>query len=205
LKVLPIAAVLLCSYGIGSIPFAVWLTRWKTGNDIRQTGSGHAGATNAMRAAGWTTGILVMALDLAKGFLVVRIAMAWTPEPALLAISAALLVIGHCWPVFSGFRGGMGMAPGGGALLAVWPLGFVLAIGLGALLQLAIKHSARANIATAILLTPIWLLFGAGPQTVAVAIGAGAVVALRAASDWNRVYRELWFDRGESGGDGQTT
>ena len=139
---------------------------------------------------------------MAKGFLVTRIAMTWASTPVLLGLSAALLVIGHCWPVFAGFQGGMGMAPGGGALLAIWPFGFVLAIGLGASMQLLIRHSARGNIATAILLPPLWLLFGAEPQMVTVSIGASTIVAVRAASDWHRVYRELWFDRGESEDDG---
>jgi len=198
MKILPYAAVPVLSYLIGSIPFALWITRWKAGIDVRKTGSGHAGATNVMRAAGWGAGILVMVLDLAKGYAVLRIALAWTPAAWMLGLSAALLVIGHCWPLFANFRGGMGMAAGGGALLAAWPLGFILAIGLGALMQLVIRHSARGNIATALLLTPLWLLFGASGQMVAVSIGAGTIVALRAASDWKRVYRERWFDRGES-------
>jgi len=192
---LPYILVPLASYLIGSLPFALWITRWKTGADLREAGSGHAGATNAMRSGGWGAGILVMLLDLGKGFLALSLAQAWTPQPLMLGLSAALLIAGHCWPVLAGFRGGMGMAPGGGALLAVWPLGFVLAIGLGALMQLIIRHSARGNIATAVLLAPLWLLFGAGARMVAVAIGAGAIVALRAGSDWGRVYRELWFDR----------
>jgi glycerol-3-phosphate acyltransferase PlsY len=198
MNILPYLAVILSSYFIGAIPFALWITRWKTGIDVRSVGSGHAGATNAMRATGWGTGILVMLLDLAKGYAGLWITLQLTPVPAMLGVSAALIVIGHCWPVFAGFRGGMGMASGGGALLAVWPLGFILGIGLGALLQLLIRHSARGNIATAILLPPIWLLFGANGGMIAVAIGAGLFVALRALSDWNRVYRELWFDRGES-------
>jgi glycerol-3-phosphate acyltransferase PlsY len=197
MSILPYLAVIMSSYLLGALPFALWITRWKTGADVRSVGSGHAGATNVMRATGWATGILVLVLDLAKGYLGLWIALQLTPEPVMLGISAALIVIGHCWPVFAVFRGGMGMAAGGGALLAIWPLGFILGIGLGALMQLVIRHSARGNIATAILLPPLWLLFGAGSGMIAVSVGAGLIVALRALSDWNRVYRELWFDRSE--------
>jgi glycerol-3-phosphate acyltransferase PlsY len=193
----PYVVVILSSYAAGSIPFALWITRWKAGIDVRLAGSGHVGATNAMRAAGWWAGILVMVLDLSKGFLALQITRALSLSPLMLGLSAALVVIGHCWPFLANFRGGMGMAAGGGALLAVWPLGFVLAIGLGAMMQLVIRHSARGNVATALMLTPLWIAFGASEQMIAVSIGAGLIVALRSSSDWNRTYQELWFDRSE--------
>ncbi len=189
------AAAISIAYGLGSLPFALWITRWSTGDDIRRTGSGHAGATNVMRAAGWGVGAAVLLLDLGKGFLAMTLAMSLVDSPLGLGLAGAALVAGHCWPILAGLRGGMGMAAGGGALLAVWPLGFVLAVGLAALMQLLIRHSARGNFTGGLLLMPLWWLFGAGTQALAIAAGIGLVVSIRASSDWNRQYRELWFDR----------
>jgi glycerol-3-phosphate acyltransferase PlsY len=189
----------LAAYLIGSIPFSIIVTRLITGQDVRKTGSGHAGATNTMRVAGWWAGVLVLLLDLGKGALAVWLADSFTGDAINLSImrstAVGLAVIGHCWPVVAKFRGGMGMATSGGALLYVWPLGFVIGVGLAAALQLIVRHSARGNVATGILITPLWALFGIGWERLAVALAVGFIVALRAASDWHREYRELWFDR----------
>ena len=185
------------AYLIGSIPFGILVTRLLRGTDVRSHGSGHAGATNTMRVAGWLPGIAVMLLDIGKGALVAGIALRYGSSSAVAWIATALVIAGHCWPIFANFQGGMGMATAGGALLFFWPLGFVIGIGLAAAMQLVVRHSARANIATGILLAPVWLLFGATFLQAGAAIVSGLVIAIRAGSDWNRVYRELWFDRQE--------
>ncbi len=183
------------AYVLGSISFAVLVTRWKAQMDVRTIGSGHATATNTMRAAGWMAGLLVLVLDFAKGFLAVWFAQSVLDSVWGAVFAAGMVVIGHCWPFSAGFRGGMGMASGGGALCAIWPLGFVMAVGLGAFLQLVVRHSARANCLTGILLAPLWAPFGLPLNAVAAAGVVGLVIAARAASDWRRVYRELWWDR----------
>jgi glycerol-3-phosphate acyltransferase PlsY len=193
LKILAIGAV---AYSLGSISFSILITRWKAGIDVRSVGSGHAGATNTMRAAGWIAGILVLLLDVGKGFLAVWLAQRWVTSPWGMVVAAGMAVVGHCWPLFAGFRGGMGMASGGGALLAIWPLGLVLAVGVGALSQLVVRHSARANVLTGVLVIPFWALFGASGQTLVAVAVVGILVSLRALSDWYREYRELWWDRG---------
>ena len=193
--VLRTIAFAVIAYLLGSIPFAILVTRMKAGVDVRGSGSGHAGATNAMRSAGWAAGMVVMVMDIGKGYLAVWLAARFGGTGAASIVAAACVVIGHCWPIFAGFRGGMGMASGAGALLAVWPLGFVLAIGLGSALQLLLKHSARGNVVTGLLLMPLWALFGANGTQLGVALAVGLVISGRALSDWNRVYRELWFDR----------
>lgn len=185
----------LVAYLLGSLPFALWITRARAGVDLRNQGSGHAGATNTMRAAGWGAGFAVLLLDVAKGYLAVWLAPSISPWPWVQAFAGGMVVLGHCWPLMAGFRGGMGVASGAGALLAAWPLGSVLAVGLGALSQLIIRHSARANVLTGLLVAPLWVLFGARLGLWSTAAVVGALIALRALSDWSRVYRELWFDR----------
>lgn len=184
------------AYVIGSISFAVLVTRWKAGIDIRTIGSGHASGTNTMRAVGWPAAVLVAVLDLSKGFFVVWLSLRFSGIELTAAVAAGMVVVGHCWPMFAGFRGGMGLASGAGALLAVWPLGFVLALGLDVLLQLVVRHSARANFFTGLLLIPLWALFDASYQLLVIVAAVGVVISIRAFSDWRRVYTELWLDRG---------
>ena len=109
-----VVLVSFIAYIVGSIPFSILMTRVLTGEDVRASGSGHAGATNTMRAAGWVPGITVLILDLAKGWMAIWLADQISGvefAPGILRACAALfVVIGHCWPVFAGFRGGMGMA-----------------------------------------------------------------------------------------------
>jgi glycerol-3-phosphate acyltransferase PlsY len=192
---LRVSALASGAYLLGSIPFAILLTRWQAEIDVREVGSGHATATNTMRAAGWAAGISVALLDASKGFLAVWLSrrfavFGWEP-----AIAAAMVVVGHCWPIFAGFRGGMGVASGGGTLLATWPLGLVLAIGLGAACQLIVKHSARGNAVTGLLVGPLWLVFGALWDEILIVVVVGLILAYRARIDWQREYRELWWDR----------
>ena len=107
----------------------------------------------------------------------------------------ACAVVGHCWPVFAGFRGGMGLATAGGTVMAGSWLGFVLGLGLLVLLTLIIHHSARASVAMGILLAPVLYLLGLRGEVIWIAIAIGIVIAIRFLIDWNCQYRELWLDR----------
>jgi glycerol-3-phosphate acyltransferase PlsY len=197
LDIVLLLAFSLGAYLIGSVSAAIWITRWVKGIDVRQVGSGHAGATNTMRAAGWGWGLVVLFFDFGKGFFTVWLAVRWGIHPTL---PAALVVMGHCWPVWAGFKGGMGMATAGGALAALWPLGLVILIGLGAAMQLIVKHSARANIVTGILAGPLWWVFGVDGVHLLTSVLVGVIVAVRAFDDWGRVYQELWWDRPDEEG-----
>jgi glycerol-3-phosphate acyltransferase PlsY len=185
----------LVAYILGSLPFALWISRARAGVDLRKHGSGHAGATNTMRVAGWGAGLSVLVLDVGKGSLAVWLADRISAWPWVSALAGGMVVLGHCWPILAGFRGGMGMASGAGALLAAWPLGFVLAVGLGSLSQLLVRHTARGNVLAGLLVAPLWAVFGVADQLWLTAAVVGCVVAFRASSDWSRVYQELWLDR----------
>lgn len=191
------------AYGLGSLPFGVWLGRLVTGRDIRAAGSGHSGGTNAARQGGWRLGVLVAALDVAKGALAVYLAVLWGQSPWTPALAATAAVAGHCWPVFAGWRGGMGLGPLGGAMLVLSPVSFAAGLGLAAAGTLLLRHSARGNVAAGLAFGPVaWLLTGS-IFIAAAAGGAGLVIALRSLSDWRRVYRELWLDRERPAGNPQ--
>ena len=142
------AAAIIGAYLMGSIPFGLWVSYLVAGVDIREGGSGHISTTNTMRHAGWAAGVLVLVLDMAKGFAPTYFALKLGLPGWGIALTATLAVIGHCWPVFAKFKGGMGLATTGGALLAVSPLG--MAIGLGVLVALVLLygHSARGSAMT---------------------------------------------------------
>ena len=100
-------------YISGSLPFSIWITRYVKNVDVRDTGSGHATTTNTIRQAGFGWGALVLILDIAKGFLPTYLALHVAQDGILrymIPLTAACAVIGHCWPLFAQFRGGMGLA-----------------------------------------------------------------------------------------------
>ena len=185
-------------YLSGSLPFSIWVTRYVKNVDVRDAGSGHASTTNTIRQAGFGWGALVLILDIAKGFLPTYLALFVVRDNFshyIIPITAACAVVGHCWPLFAQFRGGMGLATFGGALLAINWFAFVIGLGLLLLLTLTIHHGARASIATGILMAPIFWLFNLRDMEFWVAIAGGLVIAYRFLMDWNRKYRELWLDR----------
>lgn len=184
----------LLGYLFGSLPFAIWVTRLVKGVDVRDAGSGHATTTNTIRQAGFGWGALVLALDIAKGFLPVWLALS-VGRDTISPYVAALAVAGHCWPLFAQFRGGMGLATAGGALLALDPRAFLLVLGLLILLTLTLRHSARASVFTGLLMAPLLWVVGLRDTVFWAALGVGLVIAFRFLIDWNRKYRELWLDR----------
>lgn len=185
----------LLGYLSGSLTPSIWITRWLKGVDVRDAGSGHATTTNTIRQAGFGPGVLVLIFDLAKGYFPVWLAANYAPSPWIIPVTAAFAVIGHCWPLFAGFRGGMGLAAAGGSILAVRPPAFLIALIVLIALVLLVRHSARATVAAGVLLAPVFWIFGMRGIEFWVGIFVGAILAFRFLIDWNRKYRELWLDR----------
>ena len=191
----------ILGYLCGSLPFSIWITHYVKKVDVRNAGSGHATTTNTIRQAGFGWGALVFVLDVAKGFFPTYVAINRDAIPIYIVVLTAMFaIVGHCWPVFAQFRGGMGLATAGGSFLATNPLTFLISLGLLILLVLVIRHSARASVFTGILVAPVLWLFNIRDISFWVALGAGIVIAIRFLIDWNRKYRELWLDREKSSG-----
>lgn len=121
-------AMVVGAYLLGSISFSVLLVKLAQGLDVRTLGSGNAGATNALRAAGPKAGAAVLLLDVTKGVTAVAVPRALDAPPAVVGGAAVAVVLGHVFPVFFGFRGGKGVATSAGALGALSP--FAMAVGL---------------------------------------------------------------------------
>jgi glycerol-3-phosphate acyltransferase PlsY len=118
------------AYASGSLPFAVWVARAK-GVDIFKVGSGSAGATNVLRSVGKPAGYLVFALDFLKGVVPVLLARLFGPPEYCQSLQGLCLitaVLGHTFSPWIGFRGGKGIATGGGGLAVLVPLPFLIAL-----------------------------------------------------------------------------
>ena len=175
------AAVLLLwallGYLLGSVPFGVLVTRALGLGDVRAIGSGNIGATNVLRTGSKGAALATLLLDGGKGALAVLLARAVAPEDAAqLAGFAAFL--GHCFPVWLGFKGGKGVATFLGLLLAVaWPVGLA-ACATWAATAAASRISSLSALAAAVL-SPLWAaLLGRG-EVVALAIALALLILLR--------------------------
>ncbi len=139
---------LVIGYILGSIPFGVILTRIGGAGDLRQIGSGNIGATNVLRTGRKGLAAATLLLDLLKGSAAVLLVEALFPGEGPLAAIGAF--VGHCYPIWLGFRGGKGVATLMGVVLALhWPSGLVYAaVWLGMLA--ALRISAVAGMAAAV-------------------------------------------------------
>ena len=118
-------------YVLGSIPSGLLLARVFGGKDVRQHGSGNIGATNVSRVAGPLAGVLTLLLDAGKGAAAVLLGARFTGQNATAMMAAGLAaLVGHCFSVWLGFKGGKGVATGLGVFAALCPLaaasGFVV-------------------------------------------------------------------------------
>jgi len=178
------AVAIVAAYLIGAVPIGYLVGRAFGVADIRRHGSGTIGATNVLRTAGWVPALLTLGGDIAKGFLAVAAGAALAksaagPDLSATAACAVAAVIGNCWSVFLGFRGGKGVATGLGALLALVPLAVLLAavVWLGVTISLryvslgSILGSVCAALGAAILGYP-------GPLVLAT-FGVTAIVVAR--------------------------
>ena len=135
---------LLLGYALGSIPFGLLLAKAAGKGDIRNIGSGNIGATNVLRTGSKGLAAATLVLDIVKGFLPVWLAWQWFPQGVSLAALGA--VIGHCFPVWLGFRGGKGVATNAGVCFGLaWPIGLTYAIVWLGVLALA-RISSLAGI-----------------------------------------------------------
>jgi acyl phosphate:glycerol-3-phosphate acyltransferase len=173
--------VMLLCYLIGAIPFPLLVSRWVRGIDLRQHGTGNMGATNAARVLGAKWFPIVFGLDFAKGAVATALARLLLPQlaglhdPVLAAtLGAICAVVGHCFPVYVGFQGGVGLAASAGALAVISPWLLLTALaGIG--LFWLLSRNMYVGTAASALLAPAygWALgFREGPQVAAVGVWA---------------------------------
>ena len=151
----------LIGYLLGSVPFGVLITRSLGLGNLREIGSGNIGATNVLRTGNKKAAVATLVLDGGKGALAVLLARAFVPEDAV-QIAALAAFVGHCFPIWLGFRGGKGVATFLGILLALWwPLGLT-ACATWLVVAAVFRYSSLAALMAAGL-APVWaILMGYG-------------------------------------------
>lgn len=174
MNMLAIPLVLIGCYLVGAVPFPILVSRWVMGIDLRQHGSGNMGAMNAARVLGKRWFPVVFGLDFAKGAAATYLARLLLPlllpiDPVLAAtLGAIAAVAGHCFPVYVGFKGGVGLAASAGALALISPwMMLVTLAGIG--LFWVLLRNMYVGVAASALLAPLsgWFLGFREPAVVA--------------------------------------
>ncbi len=155
--ILAFAAGICGAYLLGSLPSAVWLGKWFHGIDVREHGSGNAGATNVFRVLGPGTAIPVLIIDALKGSAAVGLSglasNAFASSEWFLMYSlllGALALLGHVFPLFAGFRGGKGIATLAGIGLVLFPVEVLISLGVFILVFLPFRYVSLGSIMAAI-------------------------------------------------------
>lgn len=140
--------IITLGYLIGSIPFALIIGKIFYNTDIRESGSGNLGGTNAGRTLGKKAGLSVIILDITKSFIAILIATIlinnfnWNINPNFAGLAC---VVGHCYPVFAKFKGGKGVACAAGFILAINPILLIVALVIF-LINLKLHHMVSLSV-----------------------------------------------------------
>jgi acyl phosphate:glycerol-3-phosphate acyltransferase len=171
--------VLIIAYLLGSLPFGYIMAMLLKKVDIRRYGSGNIGATNVMRLMGWRAALLVFLLDAAKGAGAVLLARTFSDQVVVHLAAAVMVLIGHSFPIFLGFRGGKGAATGIGVLipLAGWITPLLLLFA-GAVIAVT-RYVSLGSILGALALPLLFFLFDFEPPYIYFGAAMAVLVVAR--------------------------
>jgi acyl phosphate:glycerol-3-phosphate acyltransferase len=156
---IPLLTVLL-AYVLGSIPFGYLMVKWRTGKDIRASGSGNIGATNVLRTTGVWAGVATLVLDIGKGYVAVWVAdQASSGSPFWMSLAALAVMAGHTFPIFLRFKGGKAVASFLGAFLRLAPLAAIAILVVFVAVVAWSRHISLGSIVAAgTLPLALWLI-----------------------------------------------
>lgn len=195
-----IGVTCVVAYLIGSIPTAVWYGQGYFGIDIRQHGSGNAGATNVFRVLGKRAGTIVMLVDVIKGYTAAILAtLLWytgvvthTEMLTLKIVFGLIAVFGHLYPVFARFKGGKGVASLLGMVLAIHPEMALVCIGIFLLVVIASQYVSLGSILAALAFPVLLLLRIFGEKESPLLIVFGFIVFLMVVLTHQKNIGRLW-------------
>jgi len=178
------AVAIVTAYLIGAVPIGYLVGRAFGIADIRRHGSGTIGATNVLRTVGRLPALLTLGGDIAKGYAAVALGATLVGgpsggDPGAPAACAVAAVIGNCWSIFLGFRGGKGVATGLGALLRIVPWAVVPAAAVWLGVTVSFRYVSLGSILAAMGAALGALLLGYPGPSVLAAFGVGAIVVAR--------------------------
>ncbi len=169
------ALATLAAYLIGSLSFAVIVSRVMGLNDPRTYGSGNPGATNVLRSGNKTAAVLTLLLDALKGFVLVFLVSQFGARFGLgegtVAMVGLAAFLGHLWPVFFKFAGGKGVATAAGVLLGINPWLGLATLATWIVIAFFFRYSSLAALVSAVF-APFYqlLIWGSGPLAIAVTV-----------------------------------
>ena len=157
--------VAVIAYLLGSISFSVIISKKMAGFDVREKGSGNAGTTNVLRSVGKKAAVITLIFDVLKGVLAVLVAYIvgnivkeGVDKALLIQIAGLLVIVGHTFPIFFGFKGGKGIATALGVLLITnWTIGLICLVF--ALVLMALTKMVSLGSISAAILFPVLILF----------------------------------------------
>ena len=188
------------AYLIGSIPTAVWYGQGFFGVDIREHGSGNAGATNVFRVLGKRAGTIVMLVDVIKGYTATILStLLWyaglisdTEIMTFKIVFGLVAVFGHLYPIFAQFRGGKGVASLLGMVLAIHPEMAAVCIGIFLLVVIASQYVSLGSILAALAFPILLLLRIFGEKESPLLIVFGFIVFLMVVLTHQKNIGRLW-------------
>ena len=190
--------IILLAYLIGSIPTSVWVSKYFFGVDIRDYGSGNAGATNTYRVLGSRWGTFVMVVDVVKGlvatslFLLIPYYMhdEWDRTNLMIGLGLAA-VVGHIFPIFADFKGGKGVATLLGMVIAIQPIVAVCCVGVFLLVLYLTRFVSLSSILASLSFAVFILFIFNERETLyrVFAIAVAAMVILTHQKNINRIFK----------------
>ncbi|QSQ09759.1 Glycerol-3-phosphate acyltransferase [Koleobacter methoxysyntrophicus] len=148
---------IIISYLLGSISFSYFIAKIWMGIDIRNYGSGNAGATNVLRVLGTKPAIIALLGDALKGIIAVYLGKL-TGDESIMLLCGLAVVIGHNWPIFLKFKGGKGIATSLGVILTISPLSSLILIIIGVFIIYITRYVSLGSITSAIILPFIFYM-----------------------------------------------
>lgn len=158
---LALFVVVFLSYLIGAIPSSLWMGKLFFDTDIRNYGSGNAGATNTFRILGWKAGVIVLLIDFGKGLLCTTVISSlawnigsgpislysgWEVESMLVIFAGVAAVLGHMFPVYANFSGGKGAATACGMLYGIEPVSISISLAIFLIIMLSTRYVSLGSI-----------------------------------------------------------
>jgi glycerol-3-phosphate acyltransferase PlsY len=182
-----IVLAVTCAYLLGSVPFALLLARRWGASDLHRTGSGNIGAANVLRTSGVKAGVLVAALDIAKGAAGVALAQQMHTGAAVPAAAGFAAIVGHVYPLWLRFRGGKGVATACGAFSMLAPLAMAPALVVFLASVSLTKYVSLGSVLASMTLPPLAYVTGSPVPVVAAAAAAATLIVFRHRSNLARV------------------
>lgn len=183
--------LLLCAvlgYLLGSVSVSILVTKYLFHADLRQFGSGNAGATNAARVYGPGAGLLTFAGDFLKSVLAMLLGR-WLGGETGLAVGGAACLLGHCFPVYFKFKGGKAVSAGAAvSLLVDWRL-FLILVAVFGVMALLSRRASVCSMSCAVVLAACAPLFTREPALIALAVFTGLLVLVMHRANLRRLLR----------------